>query len=151
MLYKGGIFVNSSSSIQQNRDNYYNSQVVEGSLQGVSQNYDWQQRTRPGRFEIFFHIFKTGRLVKALLFDRRVSLWRKAFFFAAIGGLLFLLLFPDLLNETIASTVLPLAGTVLGIPLDASFDWLAFAIAVVTLFRFFPPELVYEHYRRIFG
>ena len=151
MLYKGGIFVNSSSSIQQNRDNYYNSQVVEGTLQGVSQNYDWQQRTRPGRIEIFFHLFKTGRLVKALLFDRRVSLWRKAFFFGAIGGLLFLLLFPDLLNETIASTVLPLAGTVLGIPLDAGFDWLAFAIAVVTLFRFFPPELVYEHYRRIFG
>jgi len=108
------------------------------------------QPARPGRFEIFFHLFKTGRLVKALLFDRRVSLWRKAFFFSAIGGLLFLLLFPDLLNETIMSTVLPLAGSVLGIPLDASFDWLAFAIAIVTLFRFFPPELVAEHYRRIF-
>ena len=34
MLYKGGIFVNSSRSIRQNRDDYYNSQVVEGSLQG---------------------------------------------------------------------------------------------------------------------
>jgi hypothetical protein len=150
MLYKGGIFVNSSSSIRQNRDDYYNSQVVDGSLQGVSQ-YDYSQpRTRPGRAEIFMHIFRTGRLVKALLFDRRVSLWRKAFFFSAIGGLLLLLLFPDLLNETIMSTVLPLAGTVLGIPLDASFDWLAFAIAIVTLFRFFPPELVAEHYRQIF-
>jgi hypothetical protein len=150
MLYKGGIFVNSSSSMRQNRDDYYNPQVVEGSLQGVSQNYYENQRTRPGRTEIFFHIFKTGRLIKALLFDRRVSLWRKAFFFTAIGGLLFLLLFPDLLNETIMSTVLPLAGSVLGIPLDASFDWLAFAIAILTLFRFFPPELVTEHYRRIF-
>jgi hypothetical protein len=142
--------VNSSSSIRQNRDDYYNSQVVEGSLQGGSQNYYMQQPARPGRFEIFFHIFKTGKLVKALLFDRRVSLWRKAFFFSAIGGLLFLLLFPDLLNETIMSTVLPLAGSVLGVPLDAGFDWLAFAIAIVTLFRFFPPELVAEHYRRIF-
>ena len=142
--------MNSSSSMQQNRNDYYNSQVVDESLQGVSQ-YDYsQQRARPGRAEIFLHIFKTGRLVKALLFDRRVSLWRKAFFFSAIGGLLFLLLFPDLLNETIMSTVLPLAGTVLGVPLDAGFDWLAFAIAIVTLFRFFPPELVAEHYRRIF-
>jgi hypothetical protein len=143
--------VNSSRTILQNRDDYYNSQVVEGSLQGVPQNYYSQQRTRPGRLEIFFHLFKTGRLIKALLFDRRVPLWRKAFFFSAIGGLLFLLLFPDLLSETITSTVLPLAGTMLGVPLDAGFDWLAFAIAVVTLFQFFPPELVAEHYRRIFS
>jgi hypothetical protein len=141
--------VNSSRSIRQNRDDYYHSQVVEGTLQGASQDYD-KQRARPGRLEIFLHIVKTGKLIQALVFDRRVALWRKAFFFSAIGGLLFLLLFPDLINETIMSTVLPLAGTVLGVPLDASFDWLAFAIAVVTLFRFFPPELVAEHYRQIF-
>jgi hypothetical protein len=142
--------VNSYSSMQQNSDDYYNPRVVDESLQGIPQNYNGQQRARPGRMEIFLHIAKTGRLIKALLFDRRVSIWRKAFFFGAIGGLLFLLLFPDLLNETIMSTVLPLAGTVLGIPLDAGFDWLAFAIAIVTLFRFFPPELVAEHYRQIF-
>ena len=142
--------MNSSRSIQQHRDDYYRSQVVEGSLQGAPQDSYMQQPARPGRFEIFFHLFKTGRLIKALVFDGRVSLWRKAFFFSAIGALLFLLLFPDLLNETVMSTVLPLAGSVLGVPLDAGFDWLAFAIAVVTLFRFFPPELVAEHYRRIF-
>ncbi len=140
----------SYSSMQQNRDDYYNPRVVEGSLQGVPQNYNRQQRTRPRRMQIFLHIVKTGRLIKALMLDRRVALWRKAFFFGAIGGLLFILLFPDLLNETVMSTVLPLAGTVLGVPLDAGFDWLAFAIAVVTLFRFFPPELVAEHYRQIF-
>jgi hypothetical protein len=151
MLYKGGIFVNSSSSMRQNRDDYYNPKIIEGSLQGVPQNYSSQQRTRPRRMEIFLHIAKTGRLIKALLFDRRVSLWRKAFFFGSIGGLLFLLLFPDLINETVMSTVLPLAGSVIGVPLDAGFDWLAFAIAVVTLLRFFPAELVAEHYRRIFS
>ena len=43
------------------------------------------------------------------------------------------------------------AYKLLGVPLDAGFDWLAFALAVVTLFRFFPAELVAEHYRRIFG
>jgi hypothetical protein len=141
--------VNSSRSIRQNRDDYYNSQVVEETSLGASQDYN-MQRTRPRRLEIFLHIIKTGKLIKALVFDRRVPLWRKVFFFSAIGGLLFLLLFPDLLNETVMSTVLPLAGTVLGVPLDAGFDWLAFAIAVVTLFRFFPPELVAEHYRQIF-
>ena len=136
--------------MQQNRDDHYNPRVVDGSLQGIPQNYNGQKRARPRRIEIFLHIAKTGRLIKALMLDRRVSIWRKAFFFGAIGGLLFILLFPDLLNETIMSTVLPLAGTVLGVPLDAGFDWLAFAIAIVTLFRFFPPELVAEHYRRIF-
>jgi hypothetical protein len=100
--------------------------------------------------EIFFHIAKTGRLIQALIFDGRIALWRKVFFFSAIGGLLLLLLFPDLLNETVMSTVLPLAGSVVGIPLDAGFDWLAFVLAIVTLLRFFPAELVAEHYRRIF-
>ena len=141
----------SYSSMRQDRNDYYNPQVVEGSSQGIPSDYNRQQRTRPGRVEIFFHIAKTGRLIKALLLDQRVPIWRKAFFFGSIGGLLFILLFPDLINETIMSTVLPLAGTVIGVPLDAGFDWLAFAIAIVTLLRFFPAELVAEHYRRIFS
>ena len=140
----------SYSSMRQNKDDYYNSRFVDGSLQEVPQTYSRQQRIRPRRMEIFLHIAKTGRLIQALVFDGRIALWRKVFFFSAIGGLLFLLLFPDLLNETIMSTVLPLAGSVVGIPLDAGFDWLAFVIAIVTLLRFFPPELVTEHYRRIF-
>ena len=143
--------MNSSSSMRQPGDDSYHSRVVEGSLQGIPGDSNGQQRTRPGRLEIFLHITKTGRLVKALVLDRRVALWRKAFFFGSIAGLLFILLFPDLLNETIMSTVLPLAGTVIGVPLDAGFDWLAFAIAIVTLLRFFPAELVAEHYRRIFS
>lgn len=144
--------MDSYNSMQRNRNDYYNPHVIEGSLRGVPQkyHYDEEQRSRPGHIEAFLHFAKTGRLITALVFDGRVSLWRKAFFFGAIGGLLLLLLFPDLLNEAIMSTVLPLAGSVLGIPLDAGFDWLAFALAIATLFRFFPPELVAEHYRRIF-
>jgi hypothetical protein len=142
--------VNSSKSMQQNRNDYYNRQVVEGSLQAIPTGASRQRRTRPRRMEIFLHIAKTGQLIKALMLDRRVPIWRKAFFFGSIGGLLFILLFPDMLNEAVMSTVLPLAGTVIGIPLDAGFDWLAFVIAVVTLLRFFPADLVAEHYRRIF-
>lgn len=136
--------------IQQNRGNYFDRQIVESTARGGSRDSGWQ-RLRPKRLAIFLHAAKTFRLLKALLADRRVPLWRKLFFFGSIAGLLLILFFPDLLGEAVMSTVLPLAGTVLGIPLDAGFDWVAFAIAVVTLLRFFPAELVAEHYRQIFG
>jgi hypothetical protein len=108
------------------------------------------KRARPKRLDIFFHIGKTFRLIGSLLTDRRIPLWRKTLFFASIGGLLVILFFPDLLGEFVMSTIMPLAGTVLGIPLDAGFDWVAFALAIVTLLRFFPPELLDEHYRQVF-
>jgi hypothetical protein len=108
------------------------------------------KRARPKRLDIFFHIAKTFKLIGALITDRRIPVWRKALFFGSIGGLLLILLFPDALGEVVMSTVLPLAGTVIGIPVDAGFDWIAFALAIVTLLRFFPPELVAEHYRQVF-
>src|SRR5260370_17372918 len=122
--------------MRHNRDDYYNPRIVEESLQGVPQNYNGQQRTRPRRMEIFFHLAKTGRLIKALMLDRRVSIWRKAFFFGAIGGLLFILLSPDLLNETIMSTVLPLADTGLVFPPPPRFIFLPFPTPILTLFLF---------------
>jgi hypothetical protein len=108
------------------------------------------KRSRPKRLDIFFHIGKTFRLIGSLLTDPRIPLWRKVLFFASVGGLLLLLLFPDVLGEFVMSTVMPLAGTVLGIPLDAGFDWIAFALAIVTLLRFFPADLVTEHYQQAF-
>lgn len=104
----------------------------------------------PKRRDIFLHLGKTLKLIGALLTDRRVPLWRKALFAASIGGLLVILFFPDVINEVVLSTVLPVVGTVLGVPLDAGFDWVAFALVGVSLLRFFPAELVSEHYRRIF-
>jgi hypothetical protein len=109
------------------------------------------KRSRPKRLDIFFHLTKTFKLIGSLLADRRIPLWRKALFFGSIAGLLIILLFPDVLGEAIMSTVLPLAGTVIGIPIDAGFDWLAFAMAIITLLRFFPAELVAEHYRQVFN
>ena len=104
----------------------------------------------PKRRDIFLHLGKTLKLIGALVTDRRVPLWRKGLFAATIGGLLLILFFPDAINEVVLSTVLPVVGTVLGMPLDAGFDWVAFALVVVSLLRFFPAELVSEHYRRIF-
>ena len=109
------------------------------------------QRTQPSRWEIFLHVGKTFKLISAMMFDGRVALWRKLLFVGSIGGLLILLFFPDLLNETFLSTVFPIIGTLAGVPLDAGFDWMAFALVALNLFRFFPAELLAEHYRRIFG
>ena len=114
-----------------------------------SQTYD-TKRVRPTRWQIFLHARKTFRLIGRLITDRRISLWRKLLFFSTIGGLLLLLLFPDLFNETFLSTIFPLIGTVAGVPIDAGFDWAAFALVALNLFKFFPDELLAEHYQRIF-
>ena len=68
--------------------------------------------------------------------DRRVALWRKLLFVGSIGVLLALLFFPDFFSETILSILLPVIGTVAGVPIDAGFDWAAFALVAVNLFKF---------------
>ena len=106
--------------------------------------------SRPKRLDIFFHGLKTAKLVKALITDRRIPIARKGLFVGSIAAFLVVLLFPDLINETLMSTFLPLIGTVLGVPVDAGFDWIAFALVGTSLLRFFPKEILSEHYRRIF-
>ena len=104
----------------------------------------------PKRLDIFLHGVKTLKLIGALMTDPRIPLLRKIFFFASIAGLAVVLFFPDALNEVFLSTIMPVIGTVLGVPLDAGFDWVAFALAAIGLLRFFPAELVAEHYEQIF-
>lgn len=104
----------------------------------------------PRRRDIFFHFIKTGRLVKALFTDPRVPLVRKIFFVVALAALLVILLFPDALGELGLSIVLPAVGTVLGVPIDAGFDWTAFALLAVNLLQVFPAAIVAEHYDNIF-
>ena len=118
-------------------------------MQAQTLSYN-NERTKPSRWEIFLHVGKTFKLVGGLMSDRRVALWRKLLFVGSIGGLLLLLFFPDLFNETLLSTVFPVIGTLAGVPLDAGFDWMAFALVAINLFKFFPAELVTEHYRRLF-
>ncbi len=116
-----------------------------------SQFYDDVRQVQPRRRDIFLHAGKSFKLIHGLMTDRRVSLWRKLLFVGSLGGLLVLLFFPDLFGEFFLSTVLPIVGTVAGVPIDAGFDWMAFALVAVNLFRFFPAELVAEYYRNIFG
>lgn len=117
----------------------------------VQQQVYAESLAHPKRFDIFFHCIKTVRLLGSLLTDRRVPFLRKVLFIGSIAAVLVVLFFPDLLGEFVLSTVLPIVGTALGIPLDAGMDWVAFAFVVVSLLRFFPPELVSEHYRQIFN
>ncbi|GCE04954.1 hypothetical protein [Dictyobacter aurantiacus] len=119
------------------------------------QQYPGDQLARklahPRRLDIFLHGFKTARLIKALMVDSRVSVFKKVLFVGSIAAIVVILLFPDAINETILSTVLPLVGTVLGVPLDAGFDWIAFTLVAVNLLRYFPSDIVAEHYSRIFN
>ncbi|GCF10430.1 hypothetical protein [Dictyobacter arantiisoli] len=120
----------------------------------TQQPYPQEQLSRrfahPKRRDVIFHGVKTARLVKDLLFDPRVPVIRKLLFMGSIAAFVVVLFFPDLINEAIMSTVLPVIGTILGVPIDAGFDWLAFVLIGVSLLRFFPANIVSEHYRRIF-
>jgi hypothetical protein len=114
-----------------------------------------QQMTRPAvkpkRFDIFLHGFKTTKLIGSLLKDRRVPVTRKILFLGSIAVLLVILIFPDAVSETFLSVILPVLGTVLGVPIDAGMDWIAFALLIVNFLHFFPEDLVAEHYKSIFG
>ena len=116
-----------------------------------AQAYYEREKLRPRRRDIFFHAGKTFKLIGGLMTDRRVSLWRKLLFVGSVGGLLLLLFFPDLFSEAVLTTVLPIVGTIAGVPIDAGFDWMVFALVAVNLLKFFPAELVAEYYRNIFG
>ena len=109
-----------------------------------------RQDALPKRLDIFFHSIKTAKLIGALCKDRRVAAFRKVFFVLAVAVLLAILLFPDTIAELGLSAVLPLIGTVLGVPIDVGADWAVFALLAVNLLRIFPADLLAEHYQEIF-
>ncbi len=118
--------------------------------QSAAQQHIAKKFAHPKRLDIFFHFIKTARLLKDLLLDRRIPVYRKLLFLGSIGALIVVLFFPDLLGEAVLSTVMPLVGTVLGVPVDAGFDWITFALLIVSLLRYFPADVVSEHYQDIF-
>lgn len=123
--------------------------------QSADQEYTQNQLKRnlahPKRLDVFFHVTKTFKLIGRLLVDRRVSFARKVLFVGSIAALGAFLFFPDLFSEAILSAILPVVGTVLGVPLDAGVDWIAFAMVVVSLLKYFPAEIVSEHYSSLFN
>jgi len=114
------------------------------------QQQDSRKSVSPKTSDLLFHFIKTVELVWALLSDRRIGFKHKAFFVGAIGALLVILIFPEVIGEAFLIKVLPVAEAILGMPLAAGLDWAALSSLIVNLLRFFPAEIVAEHYERIF-
>jgi len=105
---------------------------------------------RPNPLQLLFHVGKTFRLASAILADGRVSIFRKIFFITAILGLVLLVLLPADLTSAVVESIVPFVGPALGLPVDATIDWVAIALVSYNLMRVFPTEIVSEHYARIF-
>ena len=109
----------------------------------------YQTGGRPNPLQLLFHVGKTSRLAGALLKDGRITIFRKIFFVASLLGLIVLLIAGDTAAGLVES-ILPVVGPVLGLPADATIDWIALPIVSYNLLRVFPPELVSEHYNLLF-
>ena len=109
-----------------------------------------QPSRQPRRRDLVFHLFKTIRLVRTVLWDRRVSLLRKGAFLGGMGLLLALLLVPEIAADgaTLLSPLFALIGVEL--PVEGAIDWLAFPLASFSLLQVFPKEILGEHYEQLF-
>lgn len=105
---------------------------------------------RPNPLQMIFHIGRTTRLTGALLRDPRISIFRKLFFLLCIAALVVVVILPADVTQALLESVLPFVGPLLGIPADIAVDWVAAAVAGYNLLRIFPPEIVGEHYDRLF-
>jgi hypothetical protein len=103
----------------------------------------------PNQWALLLHIHKTYTLIRAVLADARVHWLSKAVFLSCIGAMLLVLLGGDLMAG-VAESVVPLIGPAVGLPVDASLDWVAFAVVAFNLLKLFPTEIVGEHYDRLF-
>jgi hypothetical protein len=98
------------------------------------------------------HFPKTAALATALLQDARVHWLPKLLFVGSIIALLIALFFPEAAAEVVGLGI-PGVGWILdalGIPVDATIDWVVLAVAAFNLLRLFPREIVGEHYDRLF-
>lgn len=111
---------------------------------------------RPGRglnaIAMFFHMGKTAALANAVLKDARVHWLPKMVFLTGIGALAMAVLFPETAADLIGLGVpgVGWAFDALGIPMEATFDWVIAAVAAFNLLKIFPAEIVGEHYDRLF-
>jgi hypothetical protein len=108
------------------------------------------KRSFPGRIESLFRAGRTVKLVNSLMHDRRVSVFRKISFGAALISLLVAMIFPELVADSFLSTIMPFISSVIGIPLEAGIDWFTFVMLLPVLMRIFPAPIMQEHYQIIF-
>lgn len=103
----------------------------------------------PNPIAMLFHLVKTFALTGSLLTDRRINAAPKAIFIAVIGVLLAAALGVDAAAELV-SNVIPVAGPIVGIPIDAVVDWGVLSVVAFNLLKLFPAQIVGEHYDRLF-
>jgi hypothetical protein len=103
-------------------------------------------------FSLFFHIRKTFKLASAVLHDPRVHWAPKLAFIVSAGALGLAVLVPELGMDSIMAVIPGFGwlGDALGIPAEATFDWVTAAVAAYNLLKLFPAEIVGEHYDRLF-
>ena len=103
----------------------------------------------PNPIAMVFHFMKTFALTGSILNDSRVKVAPKVIFVAVIGVLLAAALGVDAAGELV-SNVIPVAGPILGIPVDAVVDWGVLSVVAFNLLKLFPAHIVGEHYDRLF-
>jgi hypothetical protein len=99
---------------------------------------------------LLIHLRKTVALIGAVLGDPRVHWIRKTVFLGTITVLVAALIGGDAVNEFVDGIFLPVFGNVLGIPIDGTLDWVFLSVFAYNLLKLFPPEIVGEHYDRLF-
>jgi hypothetical protein len=108
------------------------------------------KRSLPGRIESLFRIGGTVKLVNALMRDQRVAPARKVCFAASLAGIIGVMLFPELIADGFLASILPFISGIIGVPIEAGFDWFTFVMLLPILLRIFPSDIMEEHYLRVF-
>ncbi|WIG61031.1 MAG: hypothetical protein OJF49_003779 [Ktedonobacterales bacterium] len=108
--------------------------------------------SKPNPLAMLFHVPKTFTLVGSVLSDARVHWLSKAFFVTCILALVAALFFPEAAAEMLGLGIpgVGWAFDIMGLPVDATIDWVALSVAAFNLLRLFPSEIVGEHYDRLF-
>ena len=107
-------------------------------------------QVKPKWGALLIHLRKTVALIGAVLGDPRVHWIRKTVFLGTIAVLVAALIGGDAVNDFVDGLFLPFFGNVLGIPIDGTFDWVFLSVFAYNLLKLFPPEIVGEHYDRLF-
>lgn len=98
-------------------------------------------------YQAIAHLPRTLKVAGAVMKDARVSILPKVMFVGSIVFILAALLTPEALAEFVA--VVPGIGDVLallGLPVDATVDWLALGLTALNMMKLFPQDIVNEHF-----
>ena len=108
------------------------------------------KRSLPGRIESLFRVGGTVKLVNSLMRDQRIAPARKVLFGLSLAAVIGAMLFPELIADGFMASILPFISGIIGVPIEAGFDWLTFIMLLPILLRIFPSDIMEEHYLLVF-